>query len=149
MHARWAREVRDGFIRIWIPQVASRLMMRRYAVLLRLLGAQSLEQQRANQRNPAQSSSEANPMWPVDGVRNGVKMMTQTKRVLAAAVIGIATIGALSQASAQSVPHRHSSRQGHIERSYPFNQDDSQYPDYSSTGSGYSRGGCSGSPAEC
>jgi hypothetical protein len=83
------------------------------------------------------------------GWENGVKMMTKMKRVLAAAVIGIATLGALSQASAQSVPHRHSSRQGHIERSYPFNQDDSQYPDYSSTGSGYSRGGCSGSPAEC
>jgi hypothetical protein len=123
--------------------------LRRYAVNLRLLGTQSLEQQRANQRNPAQSSSEANPMWPVGGVRNGVKMMTEMKRVLAAAVIGIATIGALSQASAQSVPRRHSSGQGHIERSYPLNQDESQYPDYSSTGSGYSRGGCSGSPAEC
>ncbi len=83
------------------------------------------------------------------GVGNGVKMMTKMERVLAATVIGIATLGALSQVSAQSVPHRHSSRQGHIERSYPFNQDDSQYPDYSSTGSGYSRGGCSGSPAEC
>jgi hypothetical protein len=76
-------------------------MMRRYAVHLRLLGAQTLEQQRANQRNPAQSSSEANPMWPVCGARNGVKMMTEMKRVLAAAVIGIATIGALSQASAR------------------------------------------------
>jgi hypothetical protein len=85
----------------------------------------------------------------LEGWENGVKMMTKIKRVLAAAVIGIATLGALSQASAQSVPHRHSSRQDHVERSYPFNQDDSQYPDYSSTGSGYSRGGCSGSPAEC
>jgi hypothetical protein len=76
-------------------------------------------------------------------------MMNKSMKVLTAAAIGLAMVGAVSQSSSQSAPYRHSSRQGHVERSYPPGQEDSQYPDYSHTGSGYSRGGCSGSPAEC
>jgi hypothetical protein len=75
-----------------------------------------------------------------------MKMMDKSIKFFTAAAIGLAMVGAVSQASAQSAPRRHS---GYIERSYQRSQDDSQYPDYSHTGSGYSRGGCSGSPAEC
>jgi hypothetical protein len=73
-------------------------------------------------------------------------MMDKSIKILTAATIGLAMVGAVSQASAQSAPRRHS---GYIERSYQRSQDDTQFPDHSNTGSGYSRGGCSGSPAEC
>jgi hypothetical protein len=77
-------------------------------------------------------------------------MMKNTTRVLTAIAIGLTVVGSVSQASAQSAPYRHS--RGHVERNYqPYqpSQGSSQYPDYSRTGSGYSRGGCSDSPAEC
>jgi hypothetical protein len=76
-----------------------------------------------------------------------MKMMTRATRVLTAIAIGLAVVGSVSQASAQSVPYRHS--RGSVERYYPPAQGPSQYPDYGNTGSGYSRGGCSASPAEC
>jgi hypothetical protein len=68
---------------------------------------------------------------------------------VAVAAIGITSM-ALSDASAQSVPHRHY-QQGYVQRGYPADErpGSSQYPDYSHTGSGYSREGCSASPAEC
>jgi hypothetical protein len=73
-------------------------------------------------------------------------MMDKSMKVLTAAAIGLAMVGVVSQASAQSAPRRHS---GYVERSYQRSQDDTQFPDYSNTGSGYSRRGCSGSSAEC
>jgi hypothetical protein len=77
-----------------------------------------------------------------------MKMMTNATKVLTAIAIGLTVVGSVSQASAQSVPYRHS--RGYVERYYaPPSQGSSQYPDYSHTGSGYSRGGCSDSPAEC
>jgi hypothetical protein len=78
-----------------------------------------------------------------------MKMMTKATRILTAVAMGLAIVGSVSQASAQSVPHRHSGRQGYVERYYPPTQGNTQYPDYGNTGSGYSRGGCSDSPAEC
>jgi hypothetical protein len=77
-----------------------------------------------------------------------MKMMTYATRVLTAMAIGLAVVGSVSQASAQAVPYRHS--RGYVERYYNQpSQGSTQYPDYSHTGSGYSRGGCSDSPAEC
>ena len=70
------------------------------------------------------------------------------KCYLAIVVIGITSIGALTEASAR-VPYRHYSWHGYVDRYYPPGEGNSQYPDYSHTGSGYSRSGCSASPAEC
>jgi hypothetical protein len=77
--------------------------------------------------------------------------MSKTLRLCAAiAAIGIASMGTLSAADAASVP-RHHYRHGYVYRGYPADQyqGSSQYPDYSDTGSGYSREGCSATPAEC
>lgn len=74
-------------------------------------------------------------------------MMSKTLRICAAMVaIGITSIGALSDASAQRAPY---SRHGYVGRYYQRGEGNSQYPDYSRTGSGYSRQGCSASAAEC
>jgi hypothetical protein len=78
-------------------------------------------------------------------------MMTKAFRLLAAvAAIGIATVGVLSEASAQTRPHGYSARHGYIGRSYT---PPAGYPDYSNFGYSYggsgNRGGCSDSPAEC
>jgi hypothetical protein len=80
-----------------------------------------------------------------------MNMMTHALRLAAAtAAIGIMSLGTLSQASAQAVPHPHA--RGYARTYRP----PAAYQDYS--GSGYSyggyggytnRGGCSDSPAEC
>jgi hypothetical protein len=82
-----------------------------------------------------------------------MKMSKTLKICVAIAVIGIPSMGAVSDASAQIVHYRHYGP-GYTGRAYPpaYGSQDpgsSQYPDYSHTGSGYSRGGCSDSPAEC
>ena len=74
-------------------------------------------------------------------------MIANATRSLAAIAIGWAIVGSMSPAAAQSVPYRHS--RTHVERYYQSSPGATQYPDYSHTGSGYSRGGCSDSPAEC
>jgi hypothetical protein len=86
-------------------------------------------------------------------VKVEMKMSKTLKICAAIAVIGITSMGAVSTAPAQTVAYRHYG-QGYTGRAYPpahSSQDpgSSQYPDYSHTGSGYSRGGCSDSPAEC
>jgi hypothetical protein len=88
-------------------------------------------------------------------VKVEMKMSKTLKICAAIAVIGITSMGAVSSAPAQTVAYRHYG-QGYTGRAYPYppaygSQDpgSSQYPDYSHTGSGYSRGGCSDSPAEC
>lgn len=62
----------------------------------------------------------------------------------AAAAIGIMSLGTLSQASAQAVPHPHA-------RGYGRTYRPPAYQDYSYGGyGGYTnRGGCSDLPAEC
>jgi hypothetical protein len=60
-----------------------------------------------------------------------MKMMDKSIKILTAAAIGLAMVGAVSQASAQSAPRRHS---GYIERSYQRSQGDTQFPDHSNTG---------------
>jgi hypothetical protein len=70
----------------------------------------------------------------------------------AAATIGIMSLGTLTQASAQAVPHPHARGYARTYRAPP-------YQDYSSYGYSYggyrgyggytNRGGCSDSPAEC
>jgi hypothetical protein len=81
---------------------------------------------------------------------NAEMKMSKTLRLyLAIAAIGLTSIGALSEASAQRAPYRHYSSHGYVGRYYPPGEGNSQYPDYSHTGSGYSRSGCSASPAEC
>jgi hypothetical protein len=83
-------------------------------------------------------------------VKVELKMSKTMKICAAVAAIGLASVGTLSEASAQSVPRRHY-QQGYVYRGYPADQyqGSSQYPDYSHTGSGYSREGCSATPAEC
>jgi hypothetical protein len=78
-----------------------------------------------------------------------MKMMPRALRLAAAAAaIGIMSVGALSQASAQTPPRAHS--RGYAARAYqppPAHQD---YSGYSYSYGGYgNRGGCSDSPAEC
>jgi hypothetical protein len=82
-----------------------------------------------------------------------MNMMPHALRlVAAAAAIGIMSLGTLSQASAQAVPHPHA-------RGYARTYRAPAYQDYSGYGYSYggyggyggytNRGGCSDSPAEC
>jgi hypothetical protein len=81
---------------------------------------------------------------------NAEMNMSKSRQICAAiAAIAITSIGSLSPVSAQSVPYRHHTGHGYVFRAWPPGEGNSQYPDYSHTGSGYSRTGCSASPAEC
>jgi hypothetical protein len=88
-----------------------------------------------------------------------MKMMPHAMLLAAAAligtmaVIGIASVGTLSQALAQTVPHPHARGYAHTYRPPPAYQ---EYPGYGYSYGGYggsggytNRGGCSDSPAEC
>jgi hypothetical protein len=83
-----------------------------------------------------------------------MKMMPHAMRLAAAAaVIGIASVGTLSQALAQTVPHPHA--RGYA-RTYRPPAAYQEYPGYGYSYGGYggyggytNRGGCSDSPAEC
>jgi hypothetical protein len=82
-----------------------------------------------------------------------MNMMPHALRLTAvAATIGIMSLGTLTQASAQAVPHPHASGYARTYRP-PAYQDYSGYGyshgGYGGYGGYTNRGGCSDSPAEC
>jgi hypothetical protein len=79
-----------------------------------------------------------------------MNMMSHALRLAAvAATIGIMSLGTLTQASAQAVPHPHGRGYARTYRPPP----DQDYSGYGYSYGGYggytNRGGCSDSPAEC
>jgi hypothetical protein len=74
--------------------------------------------------------------------------MTNIALLVGLSIVALASPAVAAARNSSGTRHY---EQGYVQRGYPADlyPGSSQYPDYSHTGSGYSREGCSASPAEC
>jgi hypothetical protein len=152
--ARVARRRRASAGRVSLPRAMPLSADESAAIVdLSQQAAPPFEQDWANRGNPAQSFPDAAPTSPSAWGQKEMNMKPHALRLAAAAAaIGIMSLGTLTQASAQAVPHSHASGYARTYRP-PAYQDHScygySYGGYGGYGGYTNRGGCSDSPAEC